>query len=81
MNSTYPSKFRKDLERKARSRGIDFIFSDYVDTFPEPGTPVDLTTRNGQVIKGVDLVVSTHSQTCPIEHESLMCHVDSRVWL
>ncbi|KAJ7110023.1 FAD/NAD(P)-binding domain-containing protein [Mycena epipterygia] len=57
MNSTYPSGFRKALEKDLRARGINLILNDYVDEIPAPG-PVSLQTRNGKEIN-VDLVIST----------------------
>ena len=58
LSSIYPEKFRRYMEGKVRTRGAEIVFGDYVDEFPEAGTTVDITTRNGQQIKGVDLVVS-----------------------
>lgn len=60
LNDTYPTKFRKSIENKVRQRNVDIIFNDYVDSFPQDGVATDLTTRNGKVIKGADLIVSTH---------------------
>lgn len=57
VNSTYPDKFRKDIERRARRKGIDFILGDKLDVPPE-GT-VGVTTHNGKQIPDADLVVST----------------------
>lgn len=59
LNSVYPDKFRKNIERRVRERNIDIVSGDYVDEFPEDGTTVELKTRNGKTIKGVDLVVRT----------------------
>lgn len=61
LNSVYPDKFRKNIERRVRERNIDIVSGDYVDEFPEDGTTVELKTRNGKTIKGVDLVVRTTS--------------------
>lgn len=55
LNGAYPDKFRKNIERRVRERGIDVITSDYVDSIPEHDTARDLTTRNGKVVKEVDL--------------------------
>ncbi|KAI0365681.1 FAD/NAD-P-binding domain-containing protein [Pilatotrama ljubarskyi] len=55
LNDTYPDKFRKDIERRARLRGIDFILGDKLDVPPE-GT-VGVTTHNGKQISDADLVV------------------------
>lgn len=56
MNATYPSGFRKALEKDLRARGINLVLNDYVDEIPAPG-PVSFKTRNGKEIN-VDLVVS-----------------------
>lgn len=58
LKDVYPDKFRLDMERRVRAFGIDYILEDRVETFPEPGKAVDLRTRNGKIISGVDLVVS-----------------------
>ncbi|KAI0354848.1 FAD/NAD-P-binding domain-containing protein [Trametes cingulata] len=55
LNDTYPDKFRKDIERRARLRGIDFILGDKLDVPPE-GT-IGVTTHNGKQIPDADLVV------------------------
>ncbi|KAI0823945.1 FAD/NAD-P-binding domain-containing protein [Trametes gibbosa] len=55
INDTYPDKFRKDIERRARALGIEFILGDKLDTPPE-GT-VGVTTHNGKSIPDADLVV------------------------
>ncbi|KAI0775568.1 FAD/NAD-P-binding domain-containing protein [Trametes elegans] len=55
INDTYPEKFRKDIERRARLRGIDFILGDKLDIPPE-GT-VGVTTQKGKQIPDADLVV------------------------
>jgi hypothetical protein len=55
-NDAYPDKFRKALDVNLRSRGIDIIYDDFVDEYPEAGV-VGVTTRNGRKIDA-DLVVS-----------------------
>ncbi|KAI0329006.1 FAD/NAD-P-binding domain-containing protein [Cubamyces sp. BRFM 1775] len=55
LNHTYPDKFRKDIERRARLRGIDLILGDKLDVPPE-GT-IGVTTHNGKQLPDVDLVV------------------------
>lgn len=57
LKDVYPDKFRLDMERRVRAFGIDYILEDRVETFPEPGKAVDLRTRNGKIIPGVDLVI------------------------
>ncbi|KDQ63257.1 hypothetical protein JAAARDRAFT_29276 [Jaapia argillacea MUCL 33604] len=54
VNDTYPEKWRRDVERRARARGIDIILDDYIDGVPQPGAPV--TTRKGTTLDA-DLVV------------------------
>ncbi|CCM00990.1 uncharacterized protein FIBRA_03038 [Fibroporia radiculosa] len=56
LNGIYPEKFRKDIERRARGQGIEFVFNDKVDTFPAPGA-VGLTTRGGKQFSTADLVI------------------------
>ncbi|KAL1950022.1 hypothetical protein VTO73DRAFT_5144 [Trametes versicolor] len=58
VNDTYPDKFRKDIERRARAKGIEFILGDKLDVPPE-GT-VGVTTRNGKKIPDADLVVPSY---------------------
>ncbi|KAI0655398.1 FAD/NAD-P-binding domain-containing protein [Cubamyces menziesii] len=55
LNDAYPQKFRKDIERRARLRGIDIILGDKVDMLPE--TTIGVVTRNGRRLPDVDLVV------------------------
>ncbi|KAI0340112.1 FAD/NAD-P-binding domain-containing protein [Trametopsis cervina] len=57
VSEIYPDKFRRKLDAAVRGRGAEIIYSDYIDVFPEPGQTVDITTRRGKTIKGVDLVV------------------------
>ncbi|KAJ7705986.1 hypothetical protein B0H17DRAFT_1292305 [Mycena rosella] len=62
MNSTYPSGFRKGLEKSLRARGVKLVLDDYVDEIPAPG-PATIKTRKGTVIEA-DLVVATRGP-CP----------------
>ncbi|KAI0329011.1 FAD/NAD-P-binding domain-containing protein [Cubamyces sp. BRFM 1775] len=55
LNDAYPQKFRRDIERRARLRGIDLIFGDKVDIPPE--ATIGVVTRNGRQLPDVDLVV------------------------
>lgn len=57
LNDVYPDKFRKAMEEKVTARGVALIDQDYVDVFPEPLTPTDVTTRKGKTLAGVDLVI------------------------
>lgn len=56
LSDVYPEKFRKDMERRCLARGINVVFSEYVDTFPEAGT-VSFTTRKGTQFATADLVI------------------------
>lgn len=58
LNDTYPESFRDNINTRVRTAGIEVVPNDYVDQIPEPGTTVDLQTRNGKSIPGVGLVVS-----------------------
>ncbi|KAF8140584.1 FAD/NAD(P)-binding domain-containing protein [Boletus edulis] len=57
LNSTYPSSFRRGLATRLLARGIELLFNEYVDSFPEQGS-VGLVTRKGTEIPDADLVVS-----------------------
>jgi apoptosis-inducing factor 2 len=46
-----------------------------VDDIPEPGTTVDLKTRKGKTIKGVDLVVSTQLCVLRDDNQTTALHV------
>lgn len=52
LNSTYPNKYRKRVEKDLTSRGVNIVFNDYVDNLDS--TPIK--TRSGRQIDG-DLVV------------------------
>jgi apoptosis-inducing factor 2 len=52
LNSAYPDKYRKRVEKDITSRGIDIVFNDYVDNFAY----LPVTTRSGLSLEG-DLVV------------------------
>ena len=62
LSDIYPQKFRMDVERRLRLRGIDVIFEDKVEGRPviEPGTP--LTTKKGKTLNCDLLVRSFHFQ-------------------
>lgn len=61
LTSVYPDKFRDDIERKVRARGINLVFNDYIDDFPELGAQ-GLTTRKGTRFDTADLVVRSTPQ-------------------
>jgi len=54
LNSTYPGKYRKLVEKDLTARGVNIVFNDYVDNFDS--TPIK--TRSGRQIDG-ELVVPT----------------------
>ncbi|TFY61225.1 hypothetical protein EVJ58_g4643 [Rhodofomes roseus] len=56
LTSVYPDKYRNDIEKKARARGINIVFNEYVDEIPQPGVQ-GLTTRKGTRFDTADLVI------------------------
>ena len=56
LNKTYPDKFRYAMEQSLRSRGIEILLEEYIDSIPENGAS-HVTTRSGKKISA-DLVVS-----------------------
>ncbi|KAH9973762.1 FAD/NAD(P)-binding domain-containing protein [Lactifluus volemus] len=54
LNSAYPDKYRKRVEKDVTSRGINIIFDDYVDDFDT----VPASTRSKRSLEG-DLIVAT----------------------
>ncbi|KAF8496493.1 FAD/NAD-P-binding domain-containing protein [Russula emetica] len=54
LNSTYPNKYRKRVEKDLTNRGVNIVFNDYVDNFD--ATPIK--TRSGRQLDG-DVVVPT----------------------
>lgn len=57
VNGTYPMKWRTNIEKRMRQRGVDVILGDYIDGIPE--AQGSITTRKGRTIEDVDLVVPT----------------------
>ncbi|TFK82196.1 FAD/NAD(P)-binding domain-containing protein [Polyporus arcularius HHB13444] len=55
LNSVYPDKFRKDIERRVRLRNIDVILGDAIEN-PVEGV-AGVTTKNGKSIPDADLVI------------------------
>ncbi|CCM01829.1 uncharacterized protein FIBRA_03897 [Fibroporia radiculosa] len=58
LNPTYPTKYRKDIEKRVRARKIDMVFSELTDYIPQYGT-MGLTTRSGMSLPTADLIVPT----------------------
>jgi apoptosis-inducing factor 2 len=52
LNSSYPNKYRKRVEKDLTARGVDIVFNDYVDNID--GAPIK--TRSGRQVEG-DIVV------------------------
>jgi NADH dehydrogenase FAD-containing subunit len=57
LNSAYPNKYRKRVEKDLTSRGVNIVFNDYVDNFDS--APVK--TRSGRQLDG-DVVVRSLAQ-------------------
>ncbi|KAG8219520.1 hypothetical protein J3R82DRAFT_470 [Butyriboletus roseoflavus] len=57
LNSTYPASLRQGLATRLFVRGVELIFNEHVDSFPEEGS-VGLVTRKGTKIADADLVIS-----------------------
>ncbi|KAF8970472.1 hypothetical protein BDZ97DRAFT_1791626 [Flammula alnicola] len=56
MTDIYPRKFRVDLERRLRLRGVDIIFDDVIEGQPRVDPDVPIKTRMGTPVK-CDLLV------------------------
>ncbi|KAH9060596.1 FAD/NAD-P-binding domain-containing protein [Lactarius vividus] len=54
LNSAYPNKYRKLVEKDITSRGVNIVFNDYVDNFDT----IPATTRSQRQLEG-DLIVPT----------------------
>lgn len=52
LNTAYPNKYRRRVEKDLASRGIDFVFNDHVDNFRSLPTK----TRSRRSLEG-DVVV------------------------
>ncbi|KDR68432.1 hypothetical protein GALMADRAFT_78581 [Galerina marginata CBS 339.88] len=57
LTDIYPRKFRVDLERRLRLRGVKIVFEDHIDGHPEVGSDTPLKTRKGTPLK-CDLLLS-----------------------
>ena len=64
LNATYPTKFRKDVERRVRKRDINVVLDEMVDQIPEEGA-IGLKTRSGKEFPTADFVVrlAAHAQS------------------
>ncbi|PIL35059.1 hypothetical protein GSI_02846 [Ganoderma sinense ZZ0214-1] len=56
LNSVYPDKWRKDIERRARVRNINLILGDSIEDLSSE-TVNGVTTANGKSIPDADLLV------------------------
>ncbi|KZT30804.1 FAD/NAD-P-binding domain-containing protein [Neolentinus lepideus HHB14362 ss-1] len=54
LNAIYPTKWRKNIGKRLRSRGVELVLNDYVEAAPESGP---IVTRNGHTIQDADIVV------------------------
>lgn len=59
LNSTYPNKYRKQVEKGLTSRGVNIVFNDYVDNFET----IPATTRSQRQLEG-DLIVLASYHLC-----------------
>ena len=59
LNSTYPNKYRKQVEKSFTSRGVEIVFNDYVDNFET----IPATTRSQRQLEG-DLIVLSSNPVC-----------------
>ena len=57
LNSAYPNKYRKRVEKDLTSRGVNIVFNDHVDNFES----IPATTRTQRQLDG-DLVVRVFSR-------------------
>ena len=64
LNSVYPDKWRKDIERRARARNINLILGDSVEDLSSENVN-GITTSSGKTIPDADLVVRPHSNPKP----------------
>ncbi|TBU44038.1 FAD/NAD(P)-binding domain-containing protein [Dichomitus squalens] len=56
LNAVYPAKYRKDIERRVRSRNIELLLGDSIDLPPSENVN-GISTRNGKSLPDVDLVI------------------------
>ncbi|RPD71640.1 FAD/NAD(P)-binding domain-containing protein [Lentinus tigrinus ALCF2SS1-7] len=55
LNSVYPDKYRKDIERRLRIRNVDLILDDEIEN-PTEGV-AGVTTKSGKSLPDADLVI------------------------
>lgn len=58
LNDTYPEKWRKDVERRIRRKGINLVLGDIVPDGASAGENSSVKTQNGKTLTP-DLIVST----------------------
>ncbi|KIJ62518.1 hypothetical protein HYDPIDRAFT_129019 [Hydnomerulius pinastri MD-312] len=73
LNSTYSNALRTGMEQRVRARGIEVLFSEYIDEIPEEGS-IGVTTRAGTQIPTADLVISARG---PSPNTSFISSLDS----
>jgi hypothetical protein len=69
LNSAYPNKYRKRVEKDVNSRGVSIIFNDYVDDFES----LPPTTRTKRPLEG-DLVVRSLWKTLSLYFSHLFAY-------
>jgi len=55
INKTYPDKFRKEVEKKMKARGVELVLEEFANDFAEGATEV--TTSSGKTLQA-DVIVS-----------------------
>ncbi|KAF8068703.1 hypothetical protein FPV67DRAFT_1561581 [Lyophyllum atratum] len=56
LNDAYPEKYRKDIERRLKARGVELVLGDIVPEDAQTGDEKTITTRNGKILSP-DLIV------------------------
>ncbi|KAI0770726.1 FAD/NAD-P-binding domain-containing protein [Fomes fomentarius] len=72
LNSVYPDKFRKDVERRLRVRNVEVVLDDAIEDLSE--TPSGVTTKSGKSIPDADLVVRNLCHCRARTHMLISCN-------
>jgi len=70
LNSAYPNKYRKRVEKDVTSRGINIVFNDYVDDLQDTSPK----TRSGRRLDG-NLVVSFFFSSMSLDCEWILTRI------
>jgi hypothetical protein len=70
LNSAYPNKYRKRVEKDVTSRGISIVFNDYVDDVQDTSPK----TRSGRQLDG-NLVVSFLFSSMSLDCEWILTRI------